>query len=225
MIDIHLNINGRGRVRAAHGVGVLGRITLVVDVEGVAVVSLVAVFLALVRVVGGQGVVSKVDTGGCSSLVGAESQSVSRRSASSACGKLLAWYLVFEVRYVDKMTHVIDGVGEKVIGSVGSGLGTGARGLLGASTIALFERRTSLCCRVCNSRSGCGIDSGSCSSRGRKASGSDRVGKSIRVGGRCSTGGSSIDRGDVEARSGSYDTHRGTGGTGLNSCINDIPIE
>lgn len=96
MIHIHLDVNGRGGVRAAHGVGVLSRITLVVDVEAVAVVSLIAVLLALVRVVGGQSVVPKVDTGGCGSLVGAEGQSVSRRSASSDCGRLMAWYLVLK---------------------------------------------------------------------------------------------------------------------------------
>jgi hypothetical protein len=124
----------------------LSRITLVVDVEGIAVVGLIAVLLALVRVVGGQSVVSKVDTGGCGSLVGTERQSVSRRSASSDCGSLVARYLVFEIRYVNNMTHVIDWVGEKCISIVRSGLRTGARGLLGASTITLFERRTSLCC-------------------------------------------------------------------------------
>ena len=90
MIHIHLDVDGRGGVGAVHGVGVLSRITLVVDVEGVAVASLVAVLLASVRIVGGQGVVSKVDTGGCGCLVGAESQSVSRRSASSECGRLVA---------------------------------------------------------------------------------------------------------------------------------------
>jgi hypothetical protein len=210
---------------AVHSVGVQGRITLVVDVEGVAVGSLVAVLLTLVRVVGGQGVVSNVGTGRCGSLVRSERQIVSIRSASSDCGRLVAWCLVFEVRYVDSMTHVVDGVGEKRIGVVGSGLRTGARGLLGAGTITLLERRTGLCCRVCDSGSGRRVDGRGGSSRGRKTSGSDRVGEGIRVGGRCSTGGSSIDRGDVEAGSGSHDTHRGTSGTGLNDCINDIEIE
>lgn len=90
MSNIHLDVDSRGGVGAVNGVGVLGRITLVVDVEGVAVGSLVAVLLALVRVVRGQGVVSKVDTGGGGSLVGAESQGISRRSASSDCGRLVA---------------------------------------------------------------------------------------------------------------------------------------
>lgn len=225
MIDVYLDVDGRGWVGAVHGIGVLGRITLVVDVEGVAVSSLVAVLLALVRVVGGQGVVSEVDTGGRSSLVRAEGQRVSRRSASSECGRLVACCSVFEARYVNKMTHVIDRVGEKCISSVRSGLRTGARRLRGAGTITLFERRASLGCRVCDSGSGSRIDGRGGSSRGRKTSGSDRVSKSLRVGGRGSTGGSSIDRSDVEAGSGSHDTHGGTGGTRLNSCINDIPIE
>jgi hypothetical protein len=90
LFDIYLDVHGRGRVRAVDGIGVLGRITLEVDVEGIAVSSLVAVLLALVRVVGGQGVVSEVDTGRCGSLVGTKRDVVTGRSASGECGSLVA---------------------------------------------------------------------------------------------------------------------------------------
>lgn len=90
LINIYLDVDSRGRVRAVDGIRVLGRITLEVDVEGIAISSLVAVLLALVRIVGGQGVVPEVDTGRCGSLVGTERDIVSRRSASSECGSLVA---------------------------------------------------------------------------------------------------------------------------------------
>lgn len=170
----------------------MSRITLVIDVESVAVGSFVAVLLALVRVVRGQSVVSEINTGGCGSLVGTEGQGVTIRSAGSNCGALSSWRSVTRRRSLqEKSTYVVDGVGQKVRSSIGSRLRTVTFGLVGAGTVTLVERRASLGCGVCNGRSG--------SSSGSKAGGGDRVSEGLSEGGRGGTGGSSVDSSDVEA--------------------------